>query len=347
MHGLNLYRKRNLQWFSKLVDGNFMKTCKERIAFRWFTGMMPGTVPCHLWKLYRRRPISIMSKIYSADLRGLQSTLLLKESYPSFDECIQHDSLRIESPLLQRSLTIHKYIPLRFLLVLLREQMLIFRQVSSWEDPYENFFLKQHFVQPGHSDPYVSVENLTKGLYGMSWTSQEETDSLWRIYSPDKMSVRISSTVENLVETVCSEDDKWDVWVNAVQYKSYEEITEWLGQIKTIKERDQFMASLFFTDSSCAKVARKESINSVFSPKVYRLSVSKKTPTGGVKPLSILISEMQSTRLRAKRETLLVTIRSYSPLLQARIISLNSSLFFSDVPDMPSSAYMRFNSQLG
>ena len=244
MHGLNLYRKRNLQWFSKLVDGNFMKTCKERIAFRWFTGMMPGTVPCHLWKLYRRRPISIMSKIYSADLRGLQSTLLLKESYPSFDECIQHDSLRIESPLLQRSLTIHKYIPLRFLLVLLREQMLIFRQVSSWEDPYENFFLKQHFVQPGHSDPYVSVENLTKGLYGMSWTSQEETDSLWRIYSPDKMSVRISSTVENLVETVCSEDDKWDVWVNAVQYKSYEEITEWLGQIKTIKEREQFMEKM-------------------------------------------------------------------------------------------------------
>ena len=185
-----------------------------------------------------------MSKIYNADLRGLQSTFLSKESYPSFDECIQHDSVKIKNPLSQRSLTIHKYIPLRFLLVLLREQKLIFRQVSSWEDPYENFFLKQHFVQPGHRDPFVSVENLTKGLYGMSWTLQEETDSLWRIYSPDKMSVRISSTVEKLVETVCSEDDKWDVWVNAVQYKTYEEITEWLGQIKTIKERGQFVEKM-------------------------------------------------------------------------------------------------------
>ena len=185
-----------------------------------------------------------MSIIYNADLNGLKSTFLSKELYPPFDACIQHDSLRIKCPLSQRSLTLHKYIPLRFLLVLLKEQMLIFNSVSSWDDPYENFFLKQHFVQPGHRDPYVVVDNLTKGLYGMSWTLQEETDSLWRIYSPDKMSVRISATVEMLVETVCSEDDKWDVWINAVQYKTDEEIKEWLAQCKTIRERDGFVRKM-------------------------------------------------------------------------------------------------------
>lgn len=185
-----------------------------------------------------------MSTIYKADIRGLKSTLLEKDTYLSFDECIKLHSLRINNPQKQRFLTIHKYIPLKYLLVLLKERMLILKPVSSWEDPYENFFLKQHFVQPGRKDPYVMVDNLTAGLYGMSWSLQEETDSLWRIYSPDRMSIRISTTVEKLVETVSSEDDKWDVWVNSVDYKTDEEIKNWLSQCKAIKEREQFIEKM-------------------------------------------------------------------------------------------------------
>ena len=64
-------------------------------------------------------------------------------------------------------------------------------------------------------------------------------------------------------------------------------------------------------------------MNSLFSSSVYRLSVSKYTPTGGFKPFSIRISEMQSTRFLAKRDTLFVTIKSYCPCLQASIIALN------------------------
>ena len=102
--------------------------------------------------------------------------------------------------------------------------------------------------------------------------------------------------------------------------------------------KDQFIASLFFTDSSCAKVAKKDSMNSEFSERVYKLSVSKSTPTGGFRPFNIRISEIQSTRLRAKRDTLFVTIKSYLPFLHSAIIPLNWSLFLSDVPDIPSSA---------
>lgn len=149
--------------------------------------------------------------------------------------------MKINNPQEQRGFHLHKYIPLRYLLVLLKEKMLILKPVASWEDPFENFFLKQHFVQPGQNDPYVTVENLTKSLYGMSWTLQDETDSLWRIYSPDKMSVRITTTVEKLVNTVCSEDDKWDVWMNTVQYKTDEEIKTWLSQCKDIKLRNDFI----------------------------------------------------------------------------------------------------------
>ena len=72
--------------------------------------------------------------------------------------------------------------------------------------------------------------------------------------------------------------------------------------------------------------------------KVLRLSVSKNTPTGGVCLFSLRTRVMQSTRLRAKRLTLFVTMRSYSPRSQAAIIRLKSSRFLRDVPEMPSSA---------
>ena len=54
--------------------------------------------------------------------------------------------------------------------------------------------------------------------------------------------------------------------------------------------------------------------------------------------MSFRIREIQSTRFLAKRETLFVTIRSYSPFSQAAIMALNSVRFFNDVPEMPSSA---------
>lgn len=107
---------------------------------------------------------------------------------------------------------------------------------------------------------YVSVENLAKRLYGMSWTLQEETDSLWRIYSPDKLSVRITSTVKTLVETVGSEDNKWDVWIDRVKYKNEQEINKWLDKCETVSSQNQFtdrMSESFFIKRE-AFVAEKE-----------------------------------------------------------------------------------------
>ena len=54
--------------------------------------------------------------------------------------------------------------------------------------------------------------------------------------------------------------------------------------------------------------------------------------------MSLRTREIQSTRFLAKRETLFVTIRSYSPFSQAAIMSLNAVRFFSETPEIPSSA---------
>lgn len=179
-------------------------------------------------------------------LNGLECSFLKNSTHMTFDECIAHNSFRLDNPKKQKKLVIHKYIPLRYLLVMLKEKKMILRKVESWEDPYENFFLKQKFVKPNscESSSYDSLEGLAKGLYGMSWTSQDETDSLWRIYSPDKMSVRISTTVEKLCEIVGSEDDKWDVWIGPVTYKTDKELKSWLLQCKSIYNCDSFIEKI-------------------------------------------------------------------------------------------------------
>lgn len=168
-----------------------------------------------------------------------------------YEQCVKLKSARIRSASAMRDYFINKYIPLRYLLVLLREKRLILKPVSSWEDPFENFFLKEQFVMEGdlNKSYSVSVENLTKGLYGMSWSLQNETDSLWRIYSPDKLSVRIKTTVEKIVQTICSEDNKWDVWVDKVHYKTEDEINIWLNGCKSTASMCQFankMSESFF-----------------------------------------------------------------------------------------------------
>lgn len=187
----------------------------------------------------------------------------MKNSDPvAFDKGLTLPSLRINDALKMKKWVIHKYIPLRYLLVLLKENKLIFNKVTTWEDPYENFFIKERFVLEGELEGshYVSVENLAIGLYGMSWTLQEETDSLWRIYSPDKLSIRISTTVETMVETVSSARNNWDVWIDKVEYKGQEEIDKWLDDCKTVSTRGEFfdkMGESFFIKRD-AFVAEKE-----------------------------------------------------------------------------------------
>lgn len=197
-----------------------------------------------------------MSKVFRTAIDGQEGFYMRNETNPiCYEQCVKLKSARIRSASAMRTLSINKYIPLRYLLVLLREKRLILKPVSSWEDPFENFFLKEQFVVEGdlNKSYSVSVENLTKGLYGMSWSLQNGT-SLWRIYSPDKLSIRIKTTVEKIVQTICSEDNKWDVWADKVHYKTEDEINIWLNGCRSTATMYQFankMSESFFHKEEC------------------------------------------------------------------------------------------------
>lgn len=63
-----------------------------------------------------------------------------------------------------------------------------FTRPELWEDPYEK-----------------TLEKLRKtDVFAQCWCSQAVSDAMWRIYSPDHLSVRISTTTKKLREALNS-----------------------------------------------------------------------------------------------------------------------------------------------
>ena len=135
---------------------------------------------------------------------------------------------------------VYKYIPLKYLKAMLESKKLRINKVSTWEDPYENFFLKSDFNTffPFYKQ-YISVDtqNLIDRIYGQSWTSLEESDAMWRIYSNmkdlDFIAIRLKIKVDNLFDIVYTHDNCMTTTsIGRVNYKTDKEINQWLDNIK-------------------------------------------------------------------------------------------------------------------
>ena len=78
---------------------------------------------------------------------------------------------------------------------LLSEKKLALLEPSKWDDPYERAL--QNLVTSDNPEG-------RPGVFGLCWTTQARSDALWRIYSPTKLGVRISTTVGRLYEALVS-----------------------------------------------------------------------------------------------------------------------------------------------
>ena len=135
---------------------------------------------------------------------------------------------------------VYKYIPLKYLKAMLESKKLRINKVSTWEDPYENFFSKSNFYafSPFYKQ-YISVDtqNLTDRTYGQSWTFLEESDAMWRIYSNvkdlDFIAIRLKIKVDDLFDIVYTHDNCMATTsIGRVNYKTDKEINQWLDNIK-------------------------------------------------------------------------------------------------------------------
>ena len=131
---------------------------------------------------------------------------------------------------LDLSRPVYKYIPLKYVITMLKTQKLYVGKVKKWEDTYENFLLKQDFV---YDNRHLSADNLMDQIYGQCWTLLSESDVMWRIYSnPSKMNdiaIRIKTTAQRLFDAVYTSDDCMATTsIGSVEYVYKKEILQWI-----------------------------------------------------------------------------------------------------------------------
>ena len=92
---------------------------------------------------------------------------------------------------------IFRIVPLERLFELFDSQRLILPQVKIWDDVYEIFFVKSRFKDQNIE---YEIDDDFEEYYGQCWSLNEDSDALWRIYSYDKRSVRIKTSINKVVK---------------------------------------------------------------------------------------------------------------------------------------------------
>lgn len=70
-----------------------------------------------------------------------------------------------------------------------------------WEDTFENFVLKSKLRNETGQQIEYDIHNR---MYGQCWTLEKSSDAMWRIYSSNKDGIRIRTTIDQLLGSLCS-----------------------------------------------------------------------------------------------------------------------------------------------
>jgi hypothetical protein len=136
-----------------------------------------------------------------------------------------------------------------------RTGQMAFVRPEKWDDPFENYIVGVRFeTGGGHLDL-----GLRHTFHGSCWTRKSVSDALWRIYSPDKMSVRIRSTPRILgkcLDTALAKYQRSKWFVGRVTYLPQRKIIEKAATLAQhiLKDRSEVAAanSLLFKRNSFA-----------------------------------------------------------------------------------------------
>jgi hypothetical protein len=118
-------------------------------------------------------------------------------------------------------------------------------RTEKWDDPFETYLSGATYLYKGGT---ISLA-LRQIVYGSCWTKKGASDAMWRIYSPDKVAVRIKTTPNLLAEALDSalarkSRAKW--FIGRVKYHSERDILNRAESIATDVYNDR-------TDTSAAR----------------------------------------------------------------------------------------------
>ncbi|HLM67686.1 MAG TPA: DUF2971 domain-containing protein [Longimicrobium sp.] len=70
-----------------------------------------------------------------------------------------------------------------------------------WDDPLENFIL--HVATKAYENHAHAFDFSAKDrFYGQCWSTLDQSDAMWRIYSPDKSGVKVATTIGKLLASL-------------------------------------------------------------------------------------------------------------------------------------------------
>ena len=129
-----------------------------------------------------------------------------------------------------KDMNLYKFYSMKGLTPLLQQKRLFIDRVKSWEDNYENFFLKEKFYSKS-AGVEINTDDVAHAFFGQCWTYAPETDAMWRIYSTDKHGVRIRTKVGKLFSTIFVDDMCIaDTWLGKVEYSPMTQINSYIKQ---------------------------------------------------------------------------------------------------------------------
>ena len=116
----------------------------------------------------------------------------------------------------------------RFKEVITKNEMVLVTP-SKWDDPFENFFLKANVIN--ENGEIGSLQNIAEKWYGQCWTLNIESDAMWRIYSPNKDGVRISTTIQELFSILWDDNNQFAglrYFIGKLKYKTRSDIENFM-----------------------------------------------------------------------------------------------------------------------
>lgn len=113
---------------------------------------------------------------------------------------------------------VYRIISLERLNQLFNERINVLVHPELWDDPFENFIMKSNIR---FDDGTIADIEFSDDYYGQCWSLHKASDAMWRIYSHDKKSVRIRTTIRKLAESLSSTLGDWknvQSYIGRVQY---------------------------------------------------------------------------------------------------------------------------------
>lgn len=117
-----------------------------------------------------------------------------------------------------------------------------------WDDPFENFILRSNAILPSGEQVSLDFRN---NFYGQCWTTHKASDAMWRIYSHDKKTVRIRTTIRKLFESLKSVLGDWatrQCFIGRVEYLPNKKLIHFAKTVFTKKympDHSNFAETLF------------------------------------------------------------------------------------------------------